>query len=199
MYDPRSRGAESYIKLAKEILENEQAEPTSNAKRWVEGLSALLPARCRSPRPPLRQRPPTSAPEPCQLADRRDPAQSDAAADGVSAGSAGGTGGVDSGQRHHSAADRPATSGTAIRSSRASAAGEPRSSRDWRKSRWWFRMSPIRTAGTGADREHPARRSQPDRNRARLRAPQPRTGLSQEEIGRRTGKDRTSITNTCGF
>ena len=24
MYDPRSRGAESYIKLAKEILENEQ-------------------------------------------------------------------------------------------------------------------------------------------------------------------------------
>jgi hypothetical protein len=24
MYDPRSRGAESYIKLAKEILENDQ-------------------------------------------------------------------------------------------------------------------------------------------------------------------------------
>jgi hypothetical protein len=26
MYDPRSRGAESYIKLGKEILENEQRD-----------------------------------------------------------------------------------------------------------------------------------------------------------------------------
>jgi chromosome partitioning protein len=31
MYDPRSRGAESYIKLAKEILENEQRQTTQSA------------------------------------------------------------------------------------------------------------------------------------------------------------------------
>jgi len=36
MYDPRSKGAESYIKLAKEILENERSGATSNAKRWVK-------------------------------------------------------------------------------------------------------------------------------------------------------------------
>ncbi len=32
MYDPRSRGAESYIKLAKEILENEQRQTTQSAR-----------------------------------------------------------------------------------------------------------------------------------------------------------------------
>jgi len=31
MYDPRSRGAESYIKLAKEIMENEQRQTTQSA------------------------------------------------------------------------------------------------------------------------------------------------------------------------
>lgn len=32
MYDPRSKGAESYIKLAKEILENEQRQATQSAR-----------------------------------------------------------------------------------------------------------------------------------------------------------------------
>jgi chromosome partitioning protein len=32
MYDPRSRGAESYIKLAKEIMENEQRQTTQSAR-----------------------------------------------------------------------------------------------------------------------------------------------------------------------
>lgn len=32
MYDPRSRGAESYIKLAKEILENEQRQATQSVR-----------------------------------------------------------------------------------------------------------------------------------------------------------------------
>jgi chromosome partitioning protein len=31
LYDPRSRGAESYIKLAKEILSNEKHRPTAQS------------------------------------------------------------------------------------------------------------------------------------------------------------------------
>ncbi len=52
MYDPRSRGAESYIKLAKEILENEQRNDKQR-KVLGKGLSALLPGRSRSPHSPL--------------------------------------------------------------------------------------------------------------------------------------------------
>ena len=43
LYDVRSKGAESYIKLAKEILENDQKK--RQRKALGKGLSALLPGR----------------------------------------------------------------------------------------------------------------------------------------------------------
>ncbi len=67
---------------------------------------------------------------------------------------------------------------------------------DLRKFRSWFRISPIHDAWNWrSSRTSSARISTRSRPRTPMTDLGRELGLSQEEIGRRTGKDRTSITN----
>ena len=163
-----------------------------------KGLSALLPARPSRRVADLAADNDTFGSD--VATDRRHPPESDAAANRFSGGPAGRAGGFHSRERHHSAPHRSAQWRRVIRSSRGNAGGGQRSWRAWRRCPSWSRKSPIRRMLELALIENIQREDLiPSRPPTPMSASTGRLGLSHEEIGRRTGKDRTSIANTFGL
>ena len=111
-YDPRSKGAESYIKLAKEILDHEQNR-TIQRKALGKGLGPSCPREPRLPpasRHPLR---PRSATEPTLFRSMRStPTPYSRGASFKTSASPNSR--SHSGQRHHSAAGGSASIGRSV-------------------------------------------------------------------------------------